>query len=245
MSETEQQTTLEPEGATAPSEAQETLAGDGRPAGEAHPGEEQPTEREKEQATRYDKRVGYLRSQVTQAQRERDEIAQRLTALEAQMRQSGVQPSPEHQYQEAVRQEAARQTEEQRTQERIKAFHDAGREAFPDWLGRMGDLQAMGAIPISALLVEMEDGHRVAAALRDAPDELERITSLRGERARAIALGQFAAQLAAKPTRNVSKAPAPPRPIQGRANLQFNEQQASTEQLVEHYSRQAMERRRG
>jgi hypothetical protein len=234
MSETEQPTVLEPEGAPAPSGAPETPAA-----------EDQPTEREKEQASRYDKRIGYLRSQAARAEQAQAAAEQRLAALEAQMKQSGVQPSPEQQYQEAVRAEATRQTEQQRTQERIKAFHDAGREAFPDWQGRMGDLQAMGAIPISSLLVEMEDGHRIAAALRDAPDELERITSLRGERAQAIALGQFAEKLAARPTRNVSKAPPPPPPIQGRSNPQFNEYQATTEQLVAEYSRRDMQRRRG
>jgi hypothetical protein len=231
MSETEHDNpALEPEGATAPSEAPET------------PAEEQPTEREKEQASRYDKRIGYLRSQATQAARDRDEMAARLAAIEMQLRAGGqAQPDP----QQIIQAEAQRLAEQQRTQDRINSFHSAGRDAYPDWQQRCNDLQAMGAdAQIAALLVEMPDGHRIAAALRDTPEELEHIASLRGERARAIALGQFAERATAKPTRAVSRAPAPPRPIQGRASPVFNEQQATTEQLVEHYARQAMEQRR-
>ena len=95
-----------------------------------------------------------------------------------------------------------------------------------------------------ALLVEMQDGHKVAAALRDAPEEVEHIASLRGERARAIALGQFAERMAGRPTRNVSRVPAPPKPISGRASPVFNQQQATTDQLVKFYSDEAMEKRR-
>jgi hypothetical protein len=233
MSETDPNTALDPDAPDTPSEAPET------------PAEEQPSEREKEAASRYDKRIGYLRSQATQAARDRDELAARLAALEAQIR-SGGQPPPQvdPQIQQAVQAEARRMTEAERTQERIQAFHAAGREAYPDWNQRCSDLQGMGAdAQIAALLVEMEGGVKVAAALRDAPEDLEHIASLRGERARAVALVAFAERLASKPTRAVSKAPAPPRPIQGRANPQFNEQAATTEQLVEHYARQDMERR--
>lgn len=230
MSETEHNTALEPEGVTAPSEAPEA------------PVEEQPTEREKEQTSRYDRRIGYLRSQATQAARDRDELAARLATLEAQLR-SGV--APQHDPQQMIQAEAQRLAEQQRTQDRIKSFHDAGRDAYPDWQQRCTDLQAMGAdSQIAALLVEMQDGPKVAAALRDAPEEIEHIASLRGERARAIALGQFAERMTARPGRNVSRAPAPPRPVHGRASPIFNEQQATTDQLVEHYARQAMEQRR-
>ena len=234
MSETTEHTALEPEGAAAPSAAPDS------PAAET-PVEEQPTEREKEQASRYDKRIGYLRSQATQAARDRDEMAARLAALEAQVRGN---VHPQH-VQALIEQEAQRRAEAQRTQERINTFHSAGRDAYPDWQQRCSDLQAMGAdAQIAALLVEIPDGHRVAAALRDAPEEIEHIASLRGERARAVALGQFAEKMASRPLRNVSKAPAPPRPIAGRVSPTFVEQQATTDQLVEHYARQAMEQRR-
>ncbi len=45
------------------------------------------------------------------------------------------------------------------------------------------------------LLVEMPDGVRVAGALAADPAEVERIAGLRSERARAVALGKYAATL--------------------------------------------------
>jgi hypothetical protein len=234
MSETEQTTAPEPEATTAPPDAPET------------PAAEQPTEREQEQQTRFEKRIGYLRSQATQAARDRDEMAARLAALEQHVRTGGQpQQQPDPVIQQAIQAEAGRLAEAQRTQDRIGTFHTAGRDAYPDWQQRCSDLQAMGAdAQIAALLIEIPDGHKVAAALRDAPEEVEHIASLRGERARAIALGQFAERMAARPTRAVSRAPAPPKPIQGRASPQFNEQAATTDQLVEFYAKQAMDQRR-
>lgn len=229
MSETEN-TALDRDGVTAPSEAPET------------PAEEQPTEREKEQASRYDKRIGFLRSQATQAARDRDELAARLAQIEAQLRAGGqAQSDP----QQLIQAEAQKLAEQQRLQDRINTFHSSGRDAYPDWQQRCADLQAMGAdAQIASLLVEMQDGPKVAAALRDAPEELEHIAALRGERARAIALGQFAAKMEARPTRNVSRAPAPPKPIQGRANPQYNTyQETDTNKLADYYAREDMEKR--
>ena len=115
-------------------------------------------------------------------------------------------------------------------QTRAQAFHEQGRANYADWTERCQSLMAMGAdAPFSQLLVEMPDGARVAAALADNPEELERIASLRTERARAIELGKFAAKAveatpAAAPRRPVSRAPAPIRPLgSGTANPVFNE----------------------
>ena len=237
MSEAVENTPLEPEALPAPSEAPQ----------EAPAAEEQPSEREKEQATRFDRRIGYLRSQLTQAGRDRDELAQRLATLEAQVRAGGQPPqAPDPQLEAVIEQRAQAKAEQTRIQDRVNTFHEAGRSAFPDWQQRCTDLQALGAdAQIAALLVEMPEGHRIAAALRDAPEEIEHIASLRGERARAIALGQFAERHAATPARNISRVPKPPPPVQGRVAPQFNEQQATVDQLLEHYSKQAMERRRG
>jgi hypothetical protein len=234
MSETDPNTQPLPDGAETPSDAPET------------PAEEQPSEREKEQESRFTKRIGTLRAQLTQAGRDREELAARLASIEAQIRANGQtiqQADPATQ--QVINAEAQRIAEAQRTQDRVQGFHSAGRDAYPDWQQRCTDLQAMGAdSQIAALLVEIQDGHRVAAALRDAPEDLEHIASLRGERARAVALGQFAERLAAKPTRNVSRVPAPPKPVSGRVNPSFVEQQATTAQLVDFYAAQAMERRR-
>ena len=107
------------------------------------------------------------------------------------------------------------------------------------------------------LLVEMPDGVKVAAALAADPAEVERIANLRSERARAVALGKYAATIEdtppargnghshATPTPQMTRAPAPIRPVTGRANPQFNEYTASGEQLVDMYLKRDLERARG
>lgn len=133
-------------------------------------------------------------------------------------------------------------------QERIAAFHTAGKAAYPDWTERCTSLMQMGADSAFAdLLVDIPDGAKVAAALADDPDELERIAGLRTERARAIALGKYSAALDAKPAepepRPVSRAPAPVVPVRGAARVTFNEYTATPAQLLAHYAKQAQDRR--
>jgi hypothetical protein len=156
-------------------------------------------------------------------------------------------PQTPEELQAVVRAEASKLAAEERTRERVAAFHAAGQAAHSDWAERCQNLQAMGAdAQMSHILIEMDDGARVAGALADDPEALERIAGIRTERGRAIALGKFAASLPeARPARTpVSRAPAPIRPVTGVANPTFNEYTASAEQLMEFYSKQAMERRR-
>jgi len=195
------------------------------------------------------RRIARLTARYAQTARERDELAGRIAQLEARQREGGAQPDAD---QEALINARAEQLMQERSErQRIEAFHEAGREAFPDWQERCQSLMAMGAdAAMSQLLVEMKDGPRIAAALHDDPDELERITRLSTPTARAVALGQFAAKVEARPARarTVSQAPAPIRPVTGRANPQFNEYLAGNASdgnraLVDYYARQAMEQR--
>jgi hypothetical protein len=110
----------------------------------------------------------------------------------------------------------------------------------------------MGAdAQFASLLVDMPDGARVAAALAGEPDEVQRIANLRSERARAVALGKFAASIEDTPARTnglsqerqVTRAPAPVRPVTGRASPVFNEYTASANQLVDKYMREALQSR--
>jgi hypothetical protein len=104
------------------------------------------------------------------------------------------------------------------------------------------------------LLVEMPDGVRVAGALAADPEAVERIAGLHSERARAVALGKFAATLGADTGNGharaaaplpVTRAPAPVRPVTGRASPVFNEYTAPPEQLVDVYLKRDLERVRG
>src|SRR5215472_14169345 len=157
MSETQTEA-LEPQAAPAPSEAPETPS---------------PEEQAAAQQSALEKRVATMSARMGNLGRERDELRARVAQLEAGLRTQ--QPS---------QQQAQQISAGERTQEKIRSFHAAGKEAYPDWAQRCDDLQAMGADPqFAELLVEMDQGHKVAAALRDDPEQLERIASLRGERA--------------------------------------------------------------
>jgi hypothetical protein len=88
----------------------------------------------------------------------------------------------------------------------------------------------------------------VAAALADDPAELQRIANIQSERGRAIALGKYAATVddvparAAPATPQITRAPAPIRPVTGRASPQFNEYTATADQLGDFYMKQNLER---
>ena len=208
---------------------------------QAQPEPEPPSEPDKEA-----RRVARLTGRVSALARERDELTARLTALE-QARAGAQEGQWGPDQQQAIEQAAQRLVEQRLAQVRRDAFHEAGREAYTDWQDRCQSLVAMGADPLFAdLLVDMRDGAKIAAALADEPDEVERIAALKTERARAVALGQFAAKLEARPpppARRVSNAPPPIRPVTGRANPTRNEYVMTSDQLVQLYSDRAMQAR--
>jgi hypothetical protein len=89
----------------------------------------------------------------------------------------------------------------------------------------------------------------VAAALAEDPTEVQRIANIRSERGRAIALGKYAASLereTARPAaRQVTQAPAPVRPVQGRTQPVFDayNPNLSGEQLYDYFAKQDRDRR--
>jgi hypothetical protein len=130
-----------------------------------------------------------------------------------------------------------------------RRFHEEGQAQYRDWEQKTQDLMAMGAdAGIATLLIEMPGGVRVAAALADEPAELQRIANIESERGRAIALGKYAATVddaparAAPATPLLTKAPAPIRPVTGRASPQFNEYTATADQLGDFYMKQNLDR---
>jgi hypothetical protein len=202
------------------------------------------------------RRVAQVRARLAAAERERDAL--RAEAEFYRQRAQPVAPedeTPEQRYQRergAMRQEVEAQI-------RTETFHQQGAQQFGDWKQRCDDLIAMGAdAGFAQLLVEMPagEGVRVAAALAADPDAVERIANLRSERARAVALGKYAATIeeathdrsrpngvngaAAAPA--MTRAPAPVRPVTGRASPQFNEYTATADKLAEFYMRQTLEK---
>jgi len=213
--------------------------------GAAH--DTKPTETDADRAAN---RIARLTSRYAGKAREAEELAARVAQLEA-----GNRTPQDADFEKAVEAATEQRLAARHAKERADAFHEAGRAAYPDWQDRCSALVAMGAdAQMSSLLVEMKDGAKVAAALHDDPDELERIARLTTPTARAIALGVYAgrldaAQSVSSPSRGetgsvsgraVSRAPAPIRPVQGRANPAFNEYAAGdasngNEALVDYY----------
>jgi len=211
------------------------------------------TEGEDKAQQREDRRIAALRARLGAAEREKQ---QQAAELEFYRRQAAGQP----QAQETPEQQAMRYRQEVRgeveAQIRTERFHAEGQAAFGDWAAKCKDLVELGADPhFAQLLVEMPEGVRVAAALADDPEAVERISKIGTERGRAIALGKYAASVgggsngAAAPARAaqpspLTRAPAPIRPVTGRASPTFNEYTASGPALAEFYAKQALERRR-
>jgi hypothetical protein len=195
-----------------------------------------------------DRRFAELTAKLSAAER-RD--AQREAELEFYRRQAAqyapAEETPEQRYQRERTQIRAEVEHDIRTER----FHEEAYTQYPDWDKRRADLVAMGADPdFARLLVRMPEGVRVAGALADDPAEVQRIANIRSPEGRAIALGKYAATLdaddggarAARPTPQVTRAPAPIRPVTGRAAPTFNEYTAGGQDLVDRYMKQNLER---
>jgi hypothetical protein len=243
MSETETGATPAPDDAPvpvtedAPQTAQDAQEGQGEGAQT-----EAPDPEAEQRKTRAEKRFAVLNARLAAQQAELDALRQ---AQQRPAQQSGEPLAPE--VEALVEQRAAAKVALREAELKREAFHAAGRAANADWDARCQALVEMGAdAGMADLLIDMPDGSRVAAALHDEPEELERIAAIKSERGRAIALGKFAATLEGKappPVRRVSGAPPPIRPVTGRATPTFNEYTADANTLAEFYAKQAMDRR--
>lgn len=237
------------------SETTETPEGTPAPEPEPAPAPEptpEPTEtppaREAEEARdKEDRRIAQLRARLGAAEREREQQRAELEFYRRQVAQQAPQNDTPEQAEQRLRMKIRSEVE---TEIRTETFHQAGLSQYADWKQKCDDLVGMGAdAGFAQLLVEMPagEGVRVAAALAGDPAEVQRIASLRSERARSLALGKYAATLdsgAATPAaeRQVTRAPAPVRPVTGRAAPQINEYGMTAQQLVDRYMAQNMER---
>jgi hypothetical protein len=197
--------------------------------------------------SRTDRRIAALSARLAASAQEQARQAQELEHYRRQVAPQFAEPTLTPEQQAAVDRVVEAKLAQRVEAERSESFHTQGRAAYPDWSERCQSLMQMGAdAQFAQLLIETPDGAKVAGALADDPEELERITGLRSERARAIALGKFAATLESKPAApaRTSRAPAPIRPINGAsARVEFDEHTATPQQLVEFYSKQAMAKR--
>lgn len=238
------ETTEAPEGTSAPeptpTPAPEPAEQPSEPGPAREAGEEA---REKE-----DRRIAQLRARLGAAEREREQQRAELEFYRRQVQQQAPQQDTPEQAEQRLRMQIRGEVE---TQIRTETFHQAGQAQYADWKQKCDDLVAMGAdAQFANLLVEMPGGEgvKVAAALAGDPTEVQRIANLRSERARAVALGKYAATLEDAPgrapaaERQVTRAPPPVRPVTGRASPQANEYTMSGQQLVDRYMQQNLDR---
>jgi hypothetical protein len=207
--------------------------------------EEQPRQR------RGDRRLAVLAAQSRAAQ---EQLARQSAELEDLRRRVGStqpeQPQIPPEWQPILDREVEARVAARAAQQAREAFHAAGRAAHADWKERCDSLIEMGAdARFAELLVETPDGHRVAAALAEEPEELERIAALRSDRARAVELGKFAAKLESRPApprraAQVSRAPAPIRPVNGSVNPTPDPYQMDSQQAVAYFSKLDMDSRK-
>ena len=241
----------------------ETTEPDGKPAPEPEPvpdtpappapetDETAPAKEAEEAREKEDRRTAALRARLGAAERAQDAQRAELEYYRRQIAAQAPQEETPEQRWERMQVEADARAEEKLLTRR---FHEEGAAAFPDWKQRCDDLVKMGAdAQIAKLLVDTPGGVKIAAALAEDPATLERIANIQSPHGRAVALGRFAATLdaddgAARAPRaapQVTRTPAPIRPVTGRASPQFNEYTAPPEQLVDFYLKRDLERARG
>ena len=230
------ETTETPEGGTPP-EPQPTPAPE--PTPQPEPSEDTPQREADEARDKEDRRIAQLRARLGAAEREREQQRAELEHYRRQAQQYAPAEETPEQALARIEREADARAEAKIA---AKRFHEEGHAQYRDWGQKTQDLIDMGADPnMASLLIEMPGGVRVAAALAEDPAELQRITSIQSERGRAIALGRYAASLETggdnghtpQPARQVTRAPAPIRPVTGRVSPQFNEYTANAQTLVD------------
>jgi hypothetical protein len=243
MSETTEHPAPEPE-----REPASTPAPESTPAPGAEPAEQTPEE-EAEHKSRGDRRFAAVTAKLSAAERVQAQQAAELAYWRSQapqLRQQSGEETPEQQ-QHRLRAEVRSEVE---TQIRTESFHAQGAAEFNDWKERCDELVQMGAdANFAQLLVKMPDGVKVAGALAADPAAVARIAGMRDPDARAVALGKYAATLGNGTARTVApvpstRAPAPVRPVTGRAAPVFNEYTATPEQLADYYLKSDLEKAR-
>ncbi len=195
--------------------------------------------------SRADRRIAAMSARLAEQGRELDALRR---AQQQPPRQPEAMPQTPEELERLVDQRAGQIAAARAAQERAERFHAEGRKAHADWNERCQSLMQMGAdAGMAEMLIELPDGARVAGALADDPEALERIAAIKTERGRAISLGMYAASLESKPTppvRRPSNAPTPIRPLNGgQQRAEFNEYTATPDQLRDYYDLQAKKAR--
>lgn len=200
-----------------------------------------------------DRRIAELTAKLSAFERREAQRDQELEFYRRQLQQQAPEQDTPEQAAQRLRMQVRAEVE---AEIKVKNLHDQGRSQYPDWGQRAQRVVDMGGdAQFANLIVDMppSEAVRVVGALSEDPEALQRIVDLKSERARAVALGKYAATIEdtppargnghAAPSPQMTRAPAPIRPVTGRANPQFNEYTADGNTLVDRYMKQAIEQR--
>lgn len=171
----------------------------------------------------YQQRIDQLTKQKNDEARARAELEARVKALETPPDTTETKPFDPKQFDTLVEQRAAQLAAQKAYEAKAENWIQAGQKEFgkAEFNEICNEVAAMGVgdSPEFMQLVTdpdvIPDGHRVLAALRDSPDDAQRIAALPPVKM-AAALVAFANKAKA-PAAQISKAPEPIKPVGGSA----------------------------
>lgn len=186
------------------------------------------------------KRIGALTARNHEAERRaeaaRQEADRYRQLLDAQ-REGGQEPVNQAQQpniDDLVAQRAEQLAQQQQAAERGQSVSKVGAEAYPDFMGAVQTLDALGITTEQVQsLLGMDDAHKVIYSLGKNPDEASRILSLpplqQGRELERLALKANAAP----PAKPVSNAPAPVNRVDGTTNVEADPAKMSTAEWIQ------------
>lgn len=188
------------------------------PEGEGAEAQAEPEPKVERFAKTASARIAELTRQRHEAERGAARDREELAAMRAKFTPEDVQKTPQNDLNAMAERRALQIIEQRETAAKMSAWDTAGKAEFPDFLDRCATVAALGATErpeFMQIVTDMEDGHKVVAALADDPDLASRIIALPPHKM-ALELAKLSAP-APKRAAPQSKAPAPPRTVDGRA----------------------------
>ncbi len=186
------------------------------------------------------KRIGALTAGKHDAERRAaaaTEEAERYRQLVEAMREGGTDAAAQPQQpniDELVAKRAEQIAQQQQSAERGQAVSKVGAETYPDFMGAVKTLDALGITneQVQSLL-GMDDAHKVIYSLGKNPDEASRILSLpplqQGRELERLALKAAASP----PARPVSNAPAPVSRVDGTTTVEADPANMTTAEWIQ------------
>ncbi len=197
-------------------------------------------------AKRTEKRIATLSARMA-AQ------AAHIERLEAdrQARQQQPPADSDPETERRIEERVTRRIAEIQAEQKVVEFKIEGNKLTPNFQDRCNDLIDMGCdTAFSHILLELPNAAAVAFALSEDPAAVQEIVGLKTPTARAIALGKYAATIEGTPPPmpRVSRAPAPPRQVNGTQRVEFNPYTAGNSSdgnaaLTDYYMKEQMRAR--